>query len=213
MLISGDALHAGFSDPVFDSQSVFRSALEALSRPGTVQSIGTLTEELPPFMPATLALCLALMDFETPVWIQPCAADRHASVAAYLRFHCSCPLVSAPGAARFALVHDASAMPDLDAFGAGSSDYPDRSATLIVQVQHLVPGTGMRLQGPGIRDANHLDIAGLPARFWEQWQANTAMFPCGVDVIFTSGDRLAGLPRTIHAKHTKHEKEPPCMSR
>ena len=39
-------------------------------------------------------------------------------------------------------------------------------------------------------------LAGLPAAFWPQWQANHAAFPQGVDVFFTCGAQALGLPRT-----------------
>ena len=36
-----------------------------------------------------------------------------------------------------------------------------------------------------------------PDGFWTEWTANHALFPCGVDILFTSGDQLCGLPRSI----------------
>ena len=40
-------------------------------------------------------------------------------------------------------------------------------------------------------------IAGLPDSFWGEWAANHALFPCGVDLVFTAGAELLALPRSI----------------
>jgi alpha-D-ribose 1-methylphosphonate 5-triphosphate synthase subunit PhnH len=87
-------------------------------------------------------------------------------------------------------------MPDLDRFDAGTDEYPDRSATIIVQVDMLSAGVGRRLTGPGIESEVRLDAPGLPERFWEGLRANHGRFPRGVDVLLTAGSRLAALPRT-----------------
>jgi alpha-D-ribose 1-methylphosphonate 5-triphosphate synthase subunit PhnH len=143
-------------------------------------------------MTASAAFLLSTLDFETPLWIQQPSGE----LDDYLRFHCGVPIVSDPGTARFALVTDAAAMPDLSAFDAGSAEYPDRSATLVVQVPRLHGGRRARLSGPGILEPVHIEPSGLRPDFWRQWQRNMAAFPCGVDVLFVCGAQLAGMPRT-----------------
>lgn len=203
------AMQPGLAEPVFDSQAIFRGVLEVLSQPGSVHTLSGLPPaELPPYAPATLALCLALADYETPVWLQP-GPEGNRAMADYLRFHCGCPVVDQPRAARFALIHDAQAMPALESFDAGSNEYPDRSATLIVQVRHLAEGESIRLHGPGIRDSRQLAAEGLPPGFWTHWQLNAAQFPRGVDVILAAGRRIAGLPRTTQSSIPITEL--PCM--
>lgn len=184
--------HGGFANPVSDSQQVFRAALDALARPGSIENIAIETEAPAGLAPATAALLLALLDFETPVWLQ----SPDPEVEAFLRFHCSCPLTRDPGAARFALLTDPEKAPAIEAFEQGSAEYPDRSATLILQVEKLSTDGGMRLSGPGIADACHLHAAPLPADFREQAVANHLRFPRGVDFFLCSGNRLAALPRT-----------------
>src|SRR3982074_2984021 len=41
-------------------------------------------------------------------------------------------------------------LPPLDRFAFGSNEYPDRSTTLILQVDSLTQGTVFELRGPGI---------------------------------------------------------------
>ena len=67
---------------------------------------------------------------------------------------------------------------------------PDRSATLVVEVECL-EATGATLTGPGIRDSAYLSLPETAA-----FQTNSALFPLGLDFFFTCGDRIAGLPRT-----------------
>ena len=193
---AAETLAPGLPDPVFDSQHVFRAVLDALARPGSIREIALSMTSPAPLTPATAALALSLADFETPLWLQP----RDGAAADYLRFHCGCPIVADTAAARFAIVADAHALPPLSSFNAGEIDYPDRSATLIVQVAALAARAGVRLRGPGIREHALLQADGLPARFWIEWRENVRLFPRGVDVILVAGERIAGLPRTTHAE-------------
>ncbi len=196
MLSAAEDLLPGLPDPVFDSQRVFRAALDALACPGSIHEIPLAVRSPAPLAPAAAALALTLADFETPLWLQP----PNAAAADYLRFHCGCPIAADPAAARFALVHDARTLPPLASFNRGEIDYPDRSATLIVQVAALAAGAGGKLRGPGIREHALLAVQGLPARFWNEWRENAQLFPCGVDVILVADGRIAGLPRTTQVE-------------
>ncbi|MFY7959912.1 MAG: phosphonate C-P lyase system protein PhnH, partial [Elsteraceae bacterium] len=138
-------------------------------------------------------VALTLMDADTPIW-----RDGKASGAsAWLRFHCGAPLVEEIARASFVLCASGHETPPLSAMNLGDDDYPDRSATVVIEVASLTEGSGWRLNGPGIETESLLSVEGLPAGFREQWSANGAIFPRGVDVIFTCGDRVAGLPRRI----------------
>ena len=190
-------MRTGLADPVFDSQKIFRAVLDATSHPGRVVPVPSPVEPPAPLRPATASLCLALVDLDTPLWLD--AAARTAEVIGYLRFHCGCPISDEPGAARFAVVADTSRMPDLDVFDAGSDEYPDRSATVIVQVEALEARKGQRLTGPGIETETRVAVRGLPEGFWPAVRRNHARFPRGVDVIFVAGDTIVATPRSTRA--------------
>jgi alpha-D-ribose 1-methylphosphonate 5-triphosphate synthase subunit PhnH len=98
------------------------------------------------------------------------------------------------------VVADAQGMPALDRFDAGTDEYPDRSATVIVQAATLTSGTGRRLTGPGIESAAWLEAGGLAAGFWPDLRANRDRFPRGVDVVVTAGASVAALPRTTRVE-------------
>jgi alpha-D-ribose 1-methylphosphonate 5-triphosphate synthase subunit PhnH len=186
-------LEPGFADPVEDAQRCFRAILDAMARPGRVVPLPVLPAGFPaPLGPGAAAVALTLCDSETPVWLD----EMVASAGPYLAFHCGAPLTRSPAEARFAFIADTAALPRLDNFGLGTDEYPERSATLVVQVAGLVADSGIVLTGPGIRDKVRLGVAGLPARFWNERGALAELFPRGLDVIFVSGNRLAALSRS-----------------
>ena len=187
------SLGEGFADPVHDSQATFRAVLDAMAQPGRVVELPARPAPPAPLNAAAMAVCLTLLDFETPLWLDEAAA----AAADALRFHCGCPVVAAPDGAAFALIAETRRMPPLDAFDAGLSAYPDRSATLILQVESLRAGdAGVRLSGPGIRTNATLEAAPLPGGFWDQARRNHALYPRGVDVILAAPTALAALPRS-----------------
>ena len=194
--MSETAIASGFADPGRDSQAVFRAAMMAMARPGTICKLPVALDAPAPLAPGTAALALALCDFETPIWLDPALATE-ADVAGFLKFHTGAPIVVHPNEAAFALVAGANEMPALHRFAPGSLEFPDRSTTLFVQVETLRKDGGWRLSGPGIAGRAHLSAAPLPPTFFEELKANHAVFPRGVDIYFVAGHRIAALPRAI----------------
>lgn len=186
----------GFADPVMQSQQVFRQILDAMAHPGRIVTFTDTPEGPEVLSPAATAVCLALVDFETPIWL-----DAKAQPAAdYLQFHCNCPMSEQTQKASFALIAHAAELADFEAFNLGSNDYPDRAATLIIEVTELANNGGKTLRGPGIQDTAQLSVAGVSNHFWQQVRDNSRLFPCGVDLMLTCGRQLAALPRTIQVE-------------
>jgi alpha-D-ribose 1-methylphosphonate 5-triphosphate synthase subunit PhnH len=184
-----DALEGGFAQPATDAAHAFRAVLEAMARPGTIHTILGAAPPAP-ISPAAGAVLLTLCDAQTPVHLAgqaDCAALR-----TWLAFHTGAPLTG-PSKCMFALGtwNDLGA---LDAYPVGSSDYPDRSATLIVETD-LLDASGATLNGPGIRERALLS---LPET--EAFRKNAALYPLGLDFIFTCGDRVAALPRSTEVR-------------
>ncbi len=186
-------LTPGLNDPVFDGQAIFRALLMAMAAPGRVRSVPATVEGPVPLTPAAAGVALAMFDLATPVWLAP-PIDNPA-VRGFLAFHCRCPIASDPAAAAFAIV-DAAGAEDLAQFAPGTPEYPDRSTTVVVQVDGLMEAPGVRLSGPGIERHHDLRVAGVGKRFWAAQAANAACFPLGVDVVLVHGYNLAALPRT-----------------
>jgi alpha-D-ribose 1-methylphosphonate 5-triphosphate synthase subunit PhnH len=184
-----EALQGGFSNAPVQSALAFRATLEALARPGEIRA---LTGAMPP-APLSIAagvLVLTLCDGTTPVHLagaHDCAALRD-----WITFHCGAPLVAAEKAS-FAIGTWAALQP-VSRFAIGQPDYPDRSATLIVELDAL-SAEGPQLTGPGIKDTARLSLPETTA-----FADNRALFPLGFDCFFTAADTVAGLPRSTRVK-------------
>jgi alpha-D-ribose 1-methylphosphonate 5-triphosphate synthase subunit PhnH len=187
----------GFDDPVDGAQATFRAALQALANPGRIQQVESACGIPAGLSPAMAAMLLTLADVDASVWLPDSAGE---AVRAYLRFHCACALVDDPAQARFVAVPAGCAAPSIAQCDPGDPAYPDRSATLLIEVESLEAGRPVTLAGPGIPGKRSLAVAGLPAGFWTQWAANHQRFPLGVDVFLTQGSRLCGLPRTTRVE-------------
>lgn len=191
-------LTPGFADPVGDSQETFRAVLSAMSRPGRIVDVPDMAEPPAPIMPGAAAVLLTLVDYDTALWLDNVAARP--SVIDYLKFHTGAPQTDSAAAADFALVADAKSLLPLSTFKSGTEEYPDRSATLIVQVESLASDRGWALRGPGIETAAALYAAPLPSDFLAQLRTNAAGYPCGVDIIFVAGNSIAALPRSTRVE-------------
>jgi alpha-D-ribose 1-methylphosphonate 5-triphosphate synthase subunit PhnH len=190
-------LMPGFSDPVLDSQRSFRDILYAMAYPGRPVALGVDLRVPGPLHQAAGAVCLTILDMETPLWTDL----PEASVAVdWLRFHCGCPVVQDPSKAAFALITRGEFLTSLDPFNHGEDAFPEKSTTLIVQVSDLHSGSGSSsIRGPGIASFERLGIHGLKKEFWKAWRINHGLYPLGVDLLFSAGTTLVALPRTSEA--------------
>jgi alpha-D-ribose 1-methylphosphonate 5-triphosphate synthase subunit PhnH len=193
-MIPAEALHGGFADPVYDAQSVFRAVLDALSSPGRIVELAPSVDPPSPLHAATAAIVAVLADDGTPVFLD--AALSSGAAPAWVGFHAGAPVVSTLGEAAFALIGDPMSMPAFSAFAQGSAEYPDRSATLVIQVESLEGGRDLTLTGPGIDGSARLAPHPLPEDFVARMRENRALFPLGVDLFIVAGRRIAGLPRS-----------------
>ncbi|HEY0850817.1 MAG TPA: phosphonate C-P lyase system protein PhnH [Bradyrhizobium sp.] len=187
-------LPAGFADKVLSAQSTFRSVMDAMARPGTVQRIRAVAGTPGPMMRGTAAIALTLFDHDTPVWLDG-AMSAGGDVAKWLKFHTSVPVIADPSVCSFAVVGDAQHLLPLDRLALGSNEYPDRSTTLILQIDSLASGPAYELTGPGIDGATLLQ-ATIPASLFEQLAVNATLFPRGIDVMLVHDDAIVAIPRT-----------------
>ena len=188
-------LPAGFADKVLSAQSVFRTVMDAMARPGSVQRIASAAGTPAAMMRGTAAIALTLFDHDTPVWLDaPMSAT--ADVANWLKFHTSAPMVANSVDRRFALVADPENLPTLDRFAFGSNEYPDRSTTLVLQVESLTDGPVVELHGPAstarLRSAPRSSRVDL----FERLSINAALFPRGIDVVLVHDNSIVAIPRT-----------------
>ncbi|MDF0601131.1 phosphonate C-P lyase system protein PhnH [Psychromarinibacter sp. C21-152] len=179
------SLQGGFADPAPQAATAFRAILNAMARPGRIETVAGAAPPAP-LSPAAGAVLLTLCDADTGLYL---AGDTDTeAVRDWVRFHLGAPLTG-PGEAAFALGRWAALQP-LSAYPAGTPDYPDRSTTLIVEMDGL-SADGATLRGPGIRDTARLSLPETAA-----FRANRRLFPLGLDFIFTAGAQVAALPRS-----------------
>lgn len=194
MATATDTLSGGFHDPVFQAQAVFRLVMDGMARPGTLQTVKDDAGAPAPLGAAAGAIALTLTDHNTPVWLT--AGLQKSALPGWLSFHTGAPLAPEKAEARFAFIEAGATLPSFGLFSAGTQDYPDRSATLIVEIAGFDGKTPLKLAGPGIAGGRIVQPHGLPEGFLRQWAENHALFPRGVDVVLTAGDRFLCLPRT-----------------
>ena len=144
------------------------------------------TFDATPLSVAAGTLILTLCDPETGLHLA--GAHDTKDVRDWVAFHTGAPIVPAE-AATFAL-GTWKALSPISRFPVGTAEYPDRSATLIVERAEL-GAAGATLQGPGIRETATLDLPEVAA-----FAANHRLYPLGLDFFFTAGSRVAALPRS-----------------
>jgi alpha-D-ribose 1-methylphosphonate 5-triphosphate synthase subunit PhnH len=188
-------LPAGFADKVLSAQSTFRSVMDAMARPGSVQRIAPVTGMPAPMMRGTASIALTLFDHDTPIWLDPRMSETSA-VTKWLKFHTGAPVIADSSICSFALIGDADELPQLDRFSFGSDEYPDRSSTLILQLESLAQGPTFELRGPGIDGTAVLQATIKPPDLFERLAINAAAFPRGIDVVLVADDAIVAIPRT-----------------
>ena len=188
-------LPPGFADKVKSAQSTFRSVMDAMARPGSVQRIVAAAGTPLPMMRGTAAIALTLFDHDTPIWLDA-KMSATSDLAKWLKFHTGAPVVQDCSICSFALIGNTSALPDLDGFSFGSNEYPDRSTTLILQLESLGEGDTIELRGPGIDGIATMQAAIEPPDLFERLAINEKLFPRGIDVVLVADDSIVAIPRT-----------------
>src|SRR5258706_8215040 len=188
-------LQAGFGDKVLSGQATFRWVMDAMARPGSVRRVAAVARAPGAMMRGTAAIALTLFDHDTPVWLDPLMSETP-DVTKWLKFHAGAPVTANSSICSFAMIDDARALPALDRFAFGSNEYPDRSTTLILQVESLTQGPPLELCGPGIDGTAVLQAAIQPANLFERLDINRTLFPRGIDVVLVADDAIVAIPRT-----------------
>lgn len=178
------ALDGGFQDIAREAAVAFRRIMNAMARPGRIETIDAVNPPAP-LSPAAGAVILTLCDRETGIHLGP--SHENGAVRDWVTFHTGAPFVDAE-IADF-VVGDWPSL-DLARLPIGTPEYPDRSPTVVVEM-HEITNDGPRLTGPGIQNETFLNLPEV-----EPFVRNRALFPLGLDFIFTAGPTLAALPRS-----------------
>jgi alpha-D-ribose 1-methylphosphonate 5-triphosphate synthase subunit PhnH len=200
-------LTGGFINNTTASQSVFRLALTALSRPAVPCGLDfkALFKECPPMPYVLAALVLTLTDRTTRVWL----SESLHKAKDWLVFHRTPVLTSEPQKASFVVAAGLSELPSLGSLNPGSDLYPERSATVFLggvldsarQPEQSNEPEILTALGPGLKEPLVFEDHGLTLDFINDWAENADRYPLGVDVFLAGENRLAGLPRSLRLKY------------
>lgn len=187
--MQAQTLEGGFAETPRDAATAFRAAMRAMAMPGTIETL-TGAAGPAPLSPAASVLLLTLCDPDTPVHL----AGEHDTqdVRDWITFHTGAPFVAA-GQAMFALGTWEALAPHTG-YAIGTAEYPDRAATLIVEMP-VLQALGACLSGPGIKSEAYLNLPDIPFL-----QANAGLYPLGVDMFLAHGNRVAALPRSTKVR-------------
>jgi alpha-D-ribose 1-methylphosphonate 5-triphosphate synthase subunit PhnH len=194
-MMKTDALTGGFAEPVFDAQSVFKMVMDCMARPSQIATVRPKVAPPEPMGQAAGAIALTLCDHDTAIWLGTGLAKSPA--VDWLGFHTGAPLTKEKVEARFAFLDLNAPLCAFGLFAAGTQEYPDRSTTVVIEIASLEGGPALTLSGPGIDGSATISPVGLPDQFLRQWADNKTLFPRGIDVVLTAGDKLLCLPRTV----------------
>lgn len=188
------AQHVLFTTAARESQSVFRQALQALARPGSVYQL----PEVRPFPRLEArygyALLSAVADHEVSIAVTG-ASDAEAAFASLGTGARPVP----PEEADYVLaLADDPGLPRR--VQRGLPDTPELGATLIVVVRTVgAGGLALGLTGPGVASSASLSVTGLVRETVLARNEACAEYPLGIDLLVVDGDgRLAGIPRTTN---------------
>jgi alpha-D-ribose 1-methylphosphonate 5-triphosphate synthase subunit PhnH len=169
-------------DPVHDTRQTFDGLLSAMSRPGTVHTVAT---------PADHAVVTTLVDHEVTLATEDGSLREALSDQGRLD---TAPRDEAD------IVHGREhAGWDIRECKRGSLVEPSDGATVVYRVDTLdddATGATVTLSGPGVDGTAALSV-GLPESELSAIATAQADYPRGVDVIFTTADRVAALPRSV----------------
>ena len=176
-----------------DSSRNFRAILDAMAKPGHVSPFMPEVNAPAALLSGTAAIVQTLCDFQSPVFLGQEFATS--AIQRFVKFHTGAPLTDDPALASFALLQANAGMPKLSTFSQGTHEYPDRSTTLIIQVEGFAQDSVV-LSGPGLKELVNFAAQGLAKEFWQQMIINNQQYPLGVDVIFVSSKAIACCPRS-----------------
>ncbi|MEO1199763.1 MAG: phosphonate C-P lyase system protein PhnH [Pseudomonadota bacterium] len=180
------------TDGVRLSQARFRVLLQTLARPCQPQDLPGCATTWDSFQ----AIASVLIDHETSVVCLPDDPE----LAEWLAFRCDAVPTRLLEDADFVLAASPEAALPLSRFKLGSEAFPDRSATLVVGVDGMIPD-GALMFGPGLEAPTRFGVTGQGAdALLTERRALEDLFPRGLDIFFLAGGKVAGLPRSTRTR-------------
>ncbi len=186
-------------DEVFDAQEQFRIIMDAMARPGKINTLPHL-DILPPLglNEASALVALGLLNADVTF---ACSEFNVYEIQSYININTSAQLTNLEKADYIFLTgqEDVSIVENVKV---GKLSYPEQGATLIFSVSQIgedkTEGTlKLVLKGPGIKNENVVFAAGINPGLLNQIRIINQEFPLGVDLIVTDvNNQLICIPRS-----------------
>lgn len=191
-------------DMVFDCQAVFKDFMNAMARPGTIFNIREQAEKLECEKGTLLAGALTFLDSRCGCFV--CGEEE---LREQIQEYTMAKDVK-PDEADMILVPAGSGKEKIrelmEKGKSGTLAEPHKSATFLIEVDALgdsckEEAVSVTLQGPGIDKEIRIIVPETCLEWMEERDRQMYEFPCGVDLVFCTGDgQIMGIPRTTKIK-------------
>lgn len=184
-------------DLIHDVQNIYRKILNSMSRPGIIENITEESKNIQAIecvYNGTVGLMLMLLDREVSYDI---VFEKKEEVTRSLSKIVYGKIAEIKEADFIFLVEGEKYLAEtLKIAKRGTLVDPHKSSTIICQVESLLKGEKLVLEGPGIKDVNYLNIDVMEEWIKVRDEVNRE-FPLGVDIIFIDRlNNIVSIPRT-----------------
>ncbi len=195
-------------DEVFDSQRSFKTLMDAMSRPGQLYKLREHPfSKLPEGFNSNILTVLKTLG-DNNITFASCNLGGD-TVQRYLEVNTGMIPVEM-NEADFVLLDGAEFNPDICTVKAGTLEFPENSATVILAVGRILCGqcrnsgvdqSELYLKGPGIKEINIVTVIGLDEKYVQSVMEINAVYPLGIDMILVDdGGNILCMPRTTKAE-------------
>lgn len=194
-------------DRVHDAQFIFRQLLDAMSRPGKMNSIGSSSMKIGLSSGAeqvVASFALTLLDGEVSFFVN---MANHLVIQEFIRKNTFSRLTEVEDADYLFLdgkINDEEIAHLIQKVKKGTLIQPDFSSTLFILVDgfSVEPAEDrLTLRGPGIEEKLICYVNGISSIWWEEREKANLEYPLGIDIIlFTEAGEFLALPRTTIIK-------------
>lgn len=179
---------------IHSTQQAFRKILDSMSFPGKLNRLDQWMFEMPPLLSQTALVCQTLLDSEVTFVVLE-NPEISKSIHAYTGSH-----VAEVSEADFLIIPINVAIEkivqQLKKTKTGDLRDPQKSATILYEVESLAHGTCYELKGPGIKKTETI-FTSIPEEVMAIRAEINAEYPLGIDFLFIDQDgNLLALPRT-----------------
>lgn len=191
---------------VFQTQQSFRTILDCMSRPGKIGDLPEIklsaNQEMNVYLNTIIytlfdrevSFCIGQSEMEMDATVQLMTMSRSTTKQ-------ECDF----------LIIDGQEPCSLHELKRGKLEYPDESASILCQVDHISDGQQastkqsgslqLTLSGPGIKNQTTILVSGLRSDFIQQFLACNDDYPLGIDAILIDRTgKIICLPRTVQIK-------------